>query len=261
MEILGYPEFEVELTSDQANALLTARLCDVAPDGSSTRVTWGMLNLTHRNSHEHPEHLVPGEKYTVTLRLNAIGHTLPKGHRWQLAISPTYWPHAWPSPKPVTLTVFTNEKTRLLLPSRTAKALDDELKPFEHPETAKVIEREVLREANRTREIRHNTVTNVWTLDDFSDEGARKIVHNGVEYGSTNRNIYTIGDNDPLSATVQCDWTLTLGRGEWQTSLESVSIMTADENQFYLTNHLIAYEGEKEVFNKTWKKEVPRDLI
>ncbi|WP_438310563.1 CocE/NonD family hydrolase [Sporosarcina sp. FA9] len=261
VEILGFPEFTVEVASDQRNALIAVRLNDVAPDGSSTRVTWGVLNLTHRNSHEHPEYLEPGEKYTVTVQMNAIGHTLPAGHCWQLAVSPTYWPHAWPSPVPVTLTVFTNEKTFLSLPIREAKAIDQELKPFQHPETAAVMEREILREANRTREIRHNTITNVWTLDDFSDEGARMLPSNGIEYGSTNRNIYTIAEGDPLSAKVQCDWTLTLGRGEWQTSLESVSIMTADEDQFYLTNHLIAYEGNKEVFNKVWKKEIPRDFI
>ncbi|MER2089429.1 MAG: hypothetical protein ABS920_06810 [Sporosarcina sp.] len=179
----------------------------------------------------------------------------------KLAVSPTYWPHAWPSPKPVTLTVYKNEKTYLSLPIREPKAIDDELKPFEHPETAAVIEREILREANRTREIRHNTITGVSTLDDFSDEGARRIVHNGVEYGSTNRNVYTIEEGNPLSAKVQCDWTLTVGRGEWQTSLASVSLMTADEDHFYLTNHLIAYEGEKEVFNKIWKTAVPRDFV
>jgi len=261
MEILGFPEFTVELESNQKDALLAVRLCDVAPDGSSTRVTWGMLNLTHRNSDEYPEHLELGKKYTVTVRMNAIGHTLPAGHCWQLAVSPTYWPHAWPSPKPVTLTVYKNEKTYLSLPIREPKAIDDELKPFEHPETAAVIEREILREANRTREIRHNTITGVSTLDDFSDEGARRIVHNGVEYGSTNRNVYTIEEGIPLSAKVQCDWTLTVGRGEWQTSLASVSLMTADEDHFYLTNHLIAYEGEKEVFNKIWKTAVPRDFV
>jgi len=261
IEILGSPEFTVEVASDQPNALLAVRLNDVAPDGSSTRVTWGVLNLTHRNSHEHPEHLEPGKKYLVTVRMNAIGHNLPAGHCWQLAVSPTYWPHAWPSPEPVTLTVFANEKTFLALPIREPKAIDQDLTPFEHPETAAVMERVILREANRTREIRHNTITDVWTLDDFSDEGARMLPSNGIEYGSTNRNVYSVREEDPQSAKVQCDWTLTVGRGEWQTSLKSTSIMTADDEQFYVTNELIAYEGETEVFNKTWKIAVPRDFV
>ena len=42
----------VELSCDRPNALLCARLCDVAPDGASLRVTYGLLNLTHRDSHE-----------------------------------------------------------------------------------------------------------------------------------------------------------------------------------------------------------------
>ncbi|WP_318616836.1 CocE/NonD family hydrolase [Sporosarcina sp. YIM B06819] len=261
VDILGFPELTVEVSSDQPNALLAVRLNDVAPDGSSSRITWGMLNLTHRNSHEHPEHLVPGEKYMITVKMNAIGHNLPVGHRWQIAVSPTYWPHAWPSPEPVTLKIFTNEKTHLSLPVREPKAIDNELIPFQHPETAAVMEREILREANRTREIRHNTISDVWTLDDFSDEGARMLPYSGIEYGSTNRNIYTIEAGNPLSAKVQCDWTLTVGRGEWQTRLETSSIMSADKDQFYLTNHLVAYEGDNEVFNKTWEIAIPREFV
>ncbi|WP_336823241.1 CocE/NonD family hydrolase [Sporosarcina sp. USHLN248] len=257
--ILGHPKFTVECSSDQPNALLTVRLNDVAPDGSSTRVTWGMLNLTHRNSHEFPEELEVGKKYEITVEMNAIGHVLSPGHRWQLAISPTYWPHAWPSPKPVTLSVYPSEKTYLTLPIRADREIDMTLKPFDQPETAPVLEKDILREAKRTREIKHDVISNVWILDDFSDEGARKLHINGIEYGSTNRNIFSIEEGEPLSAKVQCDWTLTVGRGEWQTSLETHSVMTADEKNFYLMNKLIAFEGDEEVFNKTWEIEIPRD--
>jgi predicted acyl esterase len=45
----------LELTADQPAGLIAIRLNDVAPDGASTRVTYGVLNLTHRVSHEHPE--------------------------------------------------------------------------------------------------------------------------------------------------------------------------------------------------------------
>ncbi len=42
--------------------MIAARLEDVAPDGSSTLVTYGLLNLTHRDSHETPEPLTPGKR-------------------------------------------------------------------------------------------------------------------------------------------------------------------------------------------------------
>jgi uncharacterized protein len=261
MEILGFPEITVDLASDKPKALLAVRLCDVAPDGAATLVSWGMLNLTHRDSHEHPTPLIPGERCTVTVRLNAIGHELPAGHRWQVALSPNYWPHAWPSPEPVTLKVFSNEQTRLILPVRPPQERDHELPAFGEPETARVAEREILREESRTRKVHHDLIKGVWVLEDFSDEGARRLLANGIEYGSTNRNTYTISEGDPLSAEVCCEWTLDVGRGEWQTRLESLSTMKADAERFYITNELTAFEGQKQVFTKKWNSEIPRDFV
>ena len=54
LEILGFPEASLELAVDRPNALVAVRLCDVFPDGTSALVTRGLLNLSHRESHEHP---------------------------------------------------------------------------------------------------------------------------------------------------------------------------------------------------------------
>ena len=62
IELLGNARVELELESDRPVAQLAARLCDVAPDGSSLLVTRGVLNLTHRDSHEHPQPLEPGRR-------------------------------------------------------------------------------------------------------------------------------------------------------------------------------------------------------
>jgi len=62
-EILGSPKVRLEVSADQPVAMVAARLSDVAPDGRATRVTYGMLNLTHRDSHGAPEPLEPGEHY------------------------------------------------------------------------------------------------------------------------------------------------------------------------------------------------------
>lgn len=53
-EILGAPELELECSVDRPVAMVAARVSDVAPDGSATRVTYGLLNLTHRDSHAEP---------------------------------------------------------------------------------------------------------------------------------------------------------------------------------------------------------------
>src|SRR5690606_36291469 len=118
LEILSRPAVTLTLAADQPLALEAVRLCDVAPAGASALVTWGMLNLTHRDSHAQPTPLVPGERYTVTIPLNVIGYKLPAGHRWRVALSPTYWRHAWPSPRPVTLSLLSWTHSYLHLPVR-----------------------------------------------------------------------------------------------------------------------------------------------
>ena len=52
IEILGAPVVTLEIASDRPIANLVVRLCDVHPDGESLRVSFGVLNLTHRDSHE-----------------------------------------------------------------------------------------------------------------------------------------------------------------------------------------------------------------
>ncbi|CAM5732845.1 hypothetical protein SMICM304S_03682 [Streptomyces microflavus] len=64
-----------------------ARLCDVAPDGSSTLVTRGVLNLAARHGRDRTDDWTPGDTEDVTFDLNGIGHTFPPGHRIRLAVS------------------------------------------------------------------------------------------------------------------------------------------------------------------------------
>ncbi len=106
LEILGFPEARLELAVDRPNALVAVRLCDLAPDGASALVTRGILNLAHRESHEHATPLEPGRRYDVRVPLDVIAHSFPAGHRLRVAVSPTYWPWAWPSPEPVRLTLY-----------------------------------------------------------------------------------------------------------------------------------------------------------
>lgn len=62
VEILGSPSVELELSVSEPVAMVAARLSDVAPDGSATRVTYGLLNLTHPNGTGPPP---PGTRRAV----------------------------------------------------------------------------------------------------------------------------------------------------------------------------------------------------
>src|SRR5690606_37716821 len=110
-----------------------ARLNDVAPDGASTRVGIGLLNLAHRNGHEHPRPLVPGETTEATVEMEDTAYAFPAGHRIALSLSTAYWPIAWPSPELATLTL---EAGDLTLPVRPPQPEDEALRPFDPPESA-----------------------------------------------------------------------------------------------------------------------------
>src|SRR5262245_16109787 len=132
-EILGAPELRLAVSSDQPIAFVAARLCDVAPDGSSTRVTYGFWNLTHAPDHAAWAPLVPGRPTEVRFRLNDVAHAFSAGHRLRLALSNAYWPLVWPSPVPAVLQIYT-EQCQLVLPIRPPDSADAELPPFAPPD-------------------------------------------------------------------------------------------------------------------------------
>lgn len=73
IDIVGYPTLTLTLSSDQPIAFVVGRLCQVHPmTGVSTLITRGYLNLTHRDSHEHPTALQPGQPYTYVCSPDAI---------------------------------------------------------------------------------------------------------------------------------------------------------------------------------------------
>ena len=134
-DILGAPELSLELASDKPVAMVAACLSEVLPDGAATRVTYGLLNLTHRDGHEHPQPLEPGRRYRIALRLNDAGHRFGAGNRIRVALSTAYWPIAWPAPEKATLTVTAGAST-LTLPVRPQSTDDAALRRFEEPEGA-----------------------------------------------------------------------------------------------------------------------------
>src|SRR4051812_39715881 len=101
LELLGHALAELTLISDRPVALVSVRLCEVLPGGASLMVTRGQLNLTHREGHDRVVPLIPGEPFAVSVPLDAIAHRFAAGSRLRVALSPTYWPLAWPSPEVV----------------------------------------------------------------------------------------------------------------------------------------------------------------
>ena len=258
LQLLGFPIARLSVTSDRPLALVAARLCDVAPNGESTLVTWGQLNLAHRDSSEGPAPLVPAAAYDVRVQLNAVGFRIPAGHRLRLAISPTYWPHAWPSPDPVRLTLAVDGPSVLELPLRTPPPDDGRGIAFGPPEESAPLAGGFGGESTRTRRVaahdhRHE-------IRDH-EEHATRIGSTASEYRVISDDVYSIAEDDPLSATVACTREYSLERASWSWRVRTQSEMTCDATSFHLSNRVEAWEGGVLVHEKTRRAEIPRDHL
>lgn len=261
VELLGNPEAELELAVDRPLALVAVRLCEVAPNGVSKLLSWGLLNLTHRDSHEDPQSLEPGRRYRVKVQLNVIGYRVAARHRLRVAISPTYFYHAWPSPEPVRLTVIAGETSFLRLPVRTPRPEDEELPAFLPPETSPPLATEPLRTGEQRKVIYKDVVGGETRLELIGDEGRLLFTGSGIEVEDFGHEIYSIREGDPLSAAVHIRRKLAYRREAWDVRIETESKMTADATHFHLSNHLEAYERDNRVFTKSWITTIPRDHV
>jgi len=260
IELLGFPDVRLALAVDRPNALIAVRLCDVAPDGGSLLVTWGLLNLTHRDGDAAPSSLGPGRRLGVAVRLNAVGQAVPAGHRLRLSVSPTYWPHAWPSPEPVTLSVFCHRGSSLSLPVRTSRPEDDALPAFGGPEWSEPVGGAIVSAALRARSRTRNDKAGLSGIEDVETFRMR-LEESGTDYEHASRDVWSIADGDPLSATLRCERTIALDREGWNVRIETVSSMTADAGAFHVDDSLEAFEGTRRVFVKRTRLDVPRDGV
>ncbi len=260
LELLGYPRLRLRLRADQPNAFVMARLCDVAPDGTSTLISRGVLNLTHREGHDAPALVIPGEAMDVEIELDVMGQAVAAEHRLRVAISTTYWPWLWPSPAPVTILVETGSACWLELAIRPATAPDGPSPGFGPAETGPRLKAEI-EEDTAFHVVERDLATGRIALRMNQDGDRRMRLPDGVALGERNLDVYTICGGDPLSAVVTCDRTLTWSRNDVRVRIETRSRLSSTTTEFLLHEHLEVFEDENLFFERTWDREIPRDHV
>ena len=257
-DILGMPKVKLKIASDKKVAMVAVCLSEVLKNGAVTRISYGLLNLTHRESHENPTDLVPGEYYDIELKLNDVGHSFGAGNRIRVSLSSVYWPIAWPSPVKNTLFIATG-LSRLELPIRPYKESDNELIPFQEPESALPLDKTIIREPDYKWDITRDMISGNVTQNQFFDEG-RMVYneHNGWTVESTHDEYFSVHPDDSLSAKLEIIWTELFEREDWRVSSRTHTILTSTESHFHLEAKLEAYLDEEMVHSKSWKSKFER---
>jgi hypothetical protein len=260
-EILGAPQLRLTFSSDKELALVSVRLNDVAPDGASQRVTVGLLNLTHRDSHENPTPLKPGKVYEAVVDLDDIAHAFKMGHRIAVSVSTSYWPIAWPSPETATLSIHSGD-SYLHLPVRPLRRQDAKLPAFGPAEMAPptpYVSHPM--EARTRRRVTRDLLSGNMQVDFPRWTYKKEFTDIGMIVTSEGNAIYTITDGDPLSAKVMTDNWVEIARKDTTIRHHSWGNMTCSKTHFIIEMHLEAHEKGKLVFEKNWKKKIKRDLV
>ncbi len=256
--MLGAPELDLLVTVDEPHVTLTARLCDVYPDGTSALITYGVLNLSHRDSHEHPEPCPVSTPFRVTLKLNDFGRLIPKGHRIRLSLANQHWPILWPQPRLSTLSLATGDST-LTLPLRPASSRDRAVR-FEQAETAPPVPTTVLQEGFDRRVVTDDVGSGLQTIELVSDHGRWRYEDRGITVASSVRDIMSIRPDDPLSAKLVTEYRWAIASGEADTESVAQTELTADETHFDLSWRIEARDRGKLVHSASATRRIRRDF-
>ena len=257
LELFGTPEVILDLASDVKQANIAVRLSDVAPDGAATRITYGILNLSHRGGHARPEPMVPGRRTRVRVRLNDLGQAIPKGHRLRLAIQNQFWFVLWPQPELSMLTVPSG-KSVLRLPVRPPSPRDGQVR-FAPPEISPSLAVEELRPAVHAKTVSDDLATGIRTIAMATDFGAWRISDRAIESSARSGETFTIAPDEPLSAKLVSEYAWTYRSGEADVAGSSRTELTADAQDFILTWRVEAREKEKPVFEASATRRIRRD--
>lgn len=260
LEILGAPELNISLSSNKPVAMIAARICDVAPNGRSTRVTYGILNLTRRESDEHPSELEEGKVYNIRMKLNHIAQRFPVGHRIRLSLSTSYWPLVWPSPEPVRLAIYLAD-SEVILPLRAKRLADLHLHDLGSPDLKEVMPSSIIHPPLTEWQVIHNLRNNKVTLHVINNDPRIKlpdinwITDKNVEEKYSYRN----NNYDTLRGEVAGE-TLFV-RDDWSAYTRTRTILTSTKTHFIIRATLDAYEGDVRIFSRTWDERIERDML
>ncbi|WP_422073373.1 CocE/NonD family hydrolase [Tranquillimonas rosea] len=260
VEILGAPEVELELAADRPVAQVAVRLSDMRPDHQVTRITYGILNLTHRNSRQWPEALEPGERYRVRVPMNYIAQTIPRGHRIRLSVSTVYWPLAWTPPEDVKLTVWTGLST-VTIPCRPRRDAEDANIAFGEPVQAPGPDLTAIEVPEHRWLVHHDLGAQRSELEVIDDRGTFRLEDIDLTVGAHCVERYSASPGNFTSLVGEAEWTRSLARGDWSVRTRTRTRLTSDTENFYISAELDAYEGDTRIECLSWSETIPRDFL
>jgi len=232
----------------------------VAPDGTSSHVTSGLLNLTHRHGHADPRPLEPGQVYRICVQMKAAGYRFRPGHRIRLTVASAYWPVVFPSPykainmlhrspdqpSHLILPVVSEDKARLPSPQfkTTPPKLEVTGSGREEPAVWQIVEDVIKR-----------TVT-VKLYD-----GGSSVLPDDTELFSSEMIEMTAHHDDPAHARLTNEVLYRLTERDYQIDIQASGTIRSALANFHIDIQLEVLLNGRQFWRKAWLTTVPRHLL
>ncbi|HEY4190881.1 MAG TPA: CocE/NonD family hydrolase [Candidatus Limnocylindrales bacterium] len=263
LSVAGFPEAVLHVSATMPVATCVVRLSEVSPDGVSSLVATGVLNLTHRRSHTDPEpmpvdpRMAPEE---VRIPLRATGYRFTPGHRIRLSVLTSYWPALWPSPLAGELLVHRGPATpsRLVLP-----VLPDETPAPTPPALAPPGDgvREIGIDESDEPEWRTEADPAAGTVTVTIADGAGTTAEDGSRLYAAERLVLVASDPEPANASLSSDVVYRWAVDGHEVDIRAQGGITSDVDAFDVAVALdVRLDGEP-FFARDWHERIPRRLV
>lgn len=249
VEILGFVRANLFVSATAPIANWIVRLHDLAPDGTSYLITRGFLNGTHRASHEKPEPLVPDQVYEIGLELMCTGYRFAPGHRIRVVVANADFPVIWPSPYPMTTTLYTGGDR----PSHVALPVlpPGRSKPVAAP-LAGGGPAEPLADRRSADSVRRYLMTRDYSNGDVRAEfqlGSQTIV-------------CRVNENDPAAASLDVTANVRNQAADGRViETRATGSLSSTAERFTLDMQATLLANGREIRSKTWHDATPRQLL
>ncbi|MEO8469836.1 MAG: CocE/NonD family hydrolase, partial [Chloroflexota bacterium] len=268
LEILGIAAAELEVSTSMSVASLVVRLSDVAPDGTSSQVTMGILNLTHRESHADPVPLNPGQRTRVSVPLRAAGYRFAVGHRIRISIASSCWPVIWPSPESGWLRIHHGHEpsggrvprdpvSHLVLP--IAPGSDDAPVP-----AFQTVLPEMDAVGHGSEDIPRWRITDdvlTGSVTVSTHDGGETVLEGGERLYTAESHELRASDADPARATMSSTIRYVLERDGHRVEIDVDGETTSDKRAFELDIHLMVRLDGTVFFERRTDRTIPRNLV
>ena len=252
--IYGATELELSLESSNPRSQICLRLNDVAPDGTSIRITWAIRNIALNDALDIPENPFPLGVLNIRVQFPTMAYRIKAGHRLRLAISQSYWPMVWVPPA-IGLITLLGGVLSLPEPRYDLEPLKVDLPKVEDLPSEKSYT--VAKEARIKRypaKFEKDEVRSGW-YQPYSSVYFNEI---DTYFGYETRAKFWIRPDDPLTATCSFEHSMTFTRPDGKAVVSCMVDLTSNAEKYHLIGTLKALWDDQIVKNRKWNLNITR---